>query len=283
MNINAKTEIYGIIGWPVEHSLSPAMHNAAFEHFGMNARYVPMPVEADALGGAAAGIRALNIKGVNLTVPHKVRIIEYLDAIEGVAAELEAVNVVDNRGGKLTGRNTDAEGFRQSLMEAGVEAVGRLAAVVGAGGASRAVIRALQAAGAEKIYLFNRTHEKAVAIAEKASGKGIAPVLPVKYSDAGARDILRDCAIIINATSLGLSRNDPPPIDPEPIHSGQTLVDLIYRPAETAFLAAGAAKGAKTVNGYGMLVFQALEAFRIWTGSAPPASVMWDAGLKEQG
>jgi shikimate dehydrogenase len=152
---------------------------------------------------------------------------------------------------------------------------------LGAGGASRAVIKALQTAGSEKIYIFNRTHAKAAEAAEKASGQGKTQVLAVKYSDAGARDILRDCAIIINATSLGLSRNDPPPIDPEPIHSGQTLVDLIYRPSETAFLAAGASKGAKTVNGYGMLVFQALEAFRIWTGTAPPASVMWDAGLKE--
>jgi shikimate dehydrogenase len=281
MGIDAKTEIYGIIGWPVGHSLSPAMHNAAFAHFGLNAIYVPMPVAPDMIGRAMAGIRAMNIRGANVTVPHKIAVLDYLDGLSGVAAELAAVNVIANSGGTLTGSNTDTDGFRLSLEEAGVEVSGRRVAVIGAGGASRSVIRALQTAGAERIFLFNRTHEKAAAVAEGASKPPFAPVTAVKNSDSGARDILGGCAIIINATSLGLREGDPTPIDPEPLNSGHTLVDLIYRPPETAFLAAGKAKGARTVNGYGMLVFQALEAFKIWTGLVPPASVMWDAGVKE--
>ncbi len=279
MKTDGRTEIYGIFGWPVGHTKSPAMQNAAFEHFGLNAQYVPFPVAPEALNRAVDGVRALNIKGVNVTVPHKVEVIEYLDTVEGAAAELHAVNVIANRDGHLTGYNTDVEGFRLSLEEADVNVSGAAVTVIGAGGAGRSVLRALQLAGAAEIFLVNRTHSKAETVATDISRFGTA-VRVLKLSDSRAGEIFRGCAIIINATSLGLRKGDALPVDPELIHSGQTLVDLIYRPSETCFLAAGAAKGARTVNGYGMLVFQAREAFRIWTGMTPPVEVMWNAGAE---
>ncbi len=279
MEIDGQTEIYGIFGWPVGHTKSPAMHNAAFAYCGMNAMYVPFSVPPEVLGKAVDGVRALGVRGVNVTVPHKVEVLQYLDDVEGAAAELRAVNVVVNRGGRLTGCNTDVEGFRKSLEEAGVAVCGASAFVIGAGGAGRSVLRALQLSGAAELFLCNRTRSKAESVAREISRFGVS-VGTVNFSDAGADEIFRRCAIIINATSLGLRKEDAPPVDTELIHSGQTIVDLIYRPSETGFLAVGAGKGARTVNGYGMLVFQALEAFRLWTGETPPVEVMWDAGAE---
>lgn len=279
MKIDGRTEFYGIIGWPVEHTASPALQNAAFAHFGMNAVYAPMAVAPASLERAAAGLRALGFKGFNVTVPHKVRVMEYLDGVEGAAAELKAVNVVVNRGGRLTGHNTDAEGFRMSLGHEGVEVKGGVVAVLGAGGAARAVVRALQQAGAAKIFLINRTFEKAVGISEAPQYLD-GMVRPVRFSDPRVDNIFSECSIIVNATTLGLRKTDPPPLDPGKIRPGHTLVDLIYQPRTTAFLEAGAAKGARTVNGYGMLVFQAMEAFRLWTGERPPVEVMWNAGME---
>lgn len=278
MNIDAKTELYGIIGWPVGHSLSPAMHNAAFGHFGLNACYVPLPVPQESLAQAAEGVRAFGFRGVNVTVPHKVGIIDYLDGLEGYAEELSAVNVIRRNDDTLTGLNTDVDGFRLSLEEAGVEVAGKRVVMVGAGGAGRSVVRALQDARAGEVIIMNRTHAKAEAVAEAA---GAPEVRAVRFSDNEAIYLLRDCAILINATSLGLKEADPAPLETSFVHEGQTLVDLIYRPAKTRFLAEGEMRGARIVNGYGMLVFQAREAFKIWTGLTPPVGLMWDAGIKE--
>jgi shikimate dehydrogenase len=277
MKIDGQTELYGVIGWPVSHSASPSLHNAAFSTLGMNACYVPLAVAPDGLGRAVDGLRALGFKGFNVTVPHKTHIIEFLDGLEGAGAELKSVNVVLNRDGRLIGENTDAAGFRLLLEREGVTVSVGTTALLGAGGAARSVVGALRDAGASKIFIINRTFDKAASIAaEMASAK--LEIQPVQISEAGAGSILAKCSVIINSTSLGLRKTDPPPLDPGLIRPEHTLIDLIYEPRETAFLEAGAAIGARTVNGYGMLVFQAAEAFRIWTGRTPPIDIMWKAG-----
>jgi len=213
-----------------------------------------------------------------VTVPHKVAVLEHLDEAVGVAAELNAVNVIVNRDGVLLGYNTDVEGFRQSLEHAGVEAAEQAVVVLGAGGAARSVVRALQKGGASAIALFNRTRGRAEALAEEFSGLG-APVDVWEFSDPEVDTLFENSMIVINTTSLGLGKDDPMPVEKEYLRRHHVLVDLIYHPWETPFLKAGGEMGALTINGYGMLVFQAMEAFALWTGRRPPLKVMWDAGL----
>jgi len=280
MNIDGRTEIYGIIGWPLGHTRSPALHNAAFGQMGMNAAYVPMPVAPGGLRAAVEGVRALGIKGLNVTVPHKVEVAQYLDRVEGVAAELGAVNVIVNRDGELVGHNTDVEGFRLSMEKSGAKVEGAEVAVLGAGGAARSVIRALLDAGAGRIHLFNRTLSNAQQTAG-ALGGADAGIDVRAFSDAEVDTTIADCSIIINATSAGLRADDEPPVNPALIRRGQLVVDLIYEPWKTRLLEAAETAGAATANGYGMLVFQAFEAFRLWTGCTPPLDAMWEAGLRE--
>ncbi|HOY63077.1 MAG TPA: shikimate dehydrogenase, partial [bacterium] len=209
MNIDGRTEIYGIIGWPLGHTRSPALHNAAFGQMGMNAAYVPMPVAPGGLRAAVEGVRALGIKGLNVTVPHKVEVAQYLDRVEGVAAELGAVNVIANRDGELVGHNTDVEGFRLSMEKSGAKVEGAEVAVLGAGGAARSVIRALLDAGAGRIHLFNRTLSNAQQTAG-ALGGADAGIDVRAFSDAEVDTTIADCSIIINATSAGLRADEPP-------------------------------------------------------------------------
>lgn len=277
--IDGKTKIYGIFGYPVGHTRSPALHNAAFGHLGMNARYIPFEVDPKDLLSAVEGIRAMNLCGVNVTVPHKEAILPLLDEVHGIAAELGAVNVVVNREGVLLGYNTDVEGFRLSVEAAGVSMEGEQVVILGAGGAAKSVVRAVQNSGAKTIAIFNRTKERADAIAENFSGRG-APIDVWEFSDPEVDSLFENSAIIINTTSQGLRNEDTLPVAPELLKKHHTLVDIIYHPWETPFLAAGREIGAETVNGYGMLVFQALEAFHIWTGERPPVKIMWDAGLE---
>ncbi len=280
MRIDGKTKVYGIFGWPVEHTASPALHNAAFEHLGINACYVPFPVETVDLEKAVEGIRAAGVCGVNVTVPHKMEILRYLDEVKDSAVRLRAANVVVNRDGVLLGYNTDAEGFRRALEHAGVEAADQDVVVLGAGGAARSVVRAFQKAGVTSIALFNRTREKAVLLAEEFSGFG-APIDVWSFSDPDVDTLFENSMILVNATSLGLRDGDPLPLEGKYIRQKHTLIDLIYEPRETRFLATGRERGALTINGYGMLVFQAMEAFTLWTGEKPPLKVMWDAGLEK--
>lgn len=280
MGIDGKTKVYGIFGWPLGHTLSPALHNAAFESMGINACYVPLPVEPDDLEKAVEGIRVTGVGGVNVTVPHKTEILRYLDEVKDSAARLKAANVIVNRDGVLLGYNTDAEGFRMSLEHAGIDAADQEVVILGAGGAARAVVRAFQKSGAASIAIFNRTREKAEQLAEEFSGQG-APVDVWDFDDPEVDTLFENCMILVNTTSLGLRDSDPMPLEGKYLKQKHVLIDLIYKPRETRFLAAGKELGALTVNGYGMLVFQAMEAFTLWTGEKPPLRVMWDAGLEK--
>lgn len=270
MNISGKTKIVGLFGYPVEHSLSPAMHNAAFDHLGMDYRYVTFSVRPDLLNAAVAAVRALDLAGVNVTVPHKEKVIPFLDSVSEEASFIGAVNTIRNEGGVLTGFNTDGRGFMRSLSENGIDASDRKVLVVGAGGAARAICYYLCQTAAE-VFLYDAVSEKAEQLARHLNTlKGnTCAVDAVTFN----RDLFfSGMDIIINATALGLHPDDPVPIDISLLHKGHIVCDLIYK--ETPLLRQADGHGCRTMNGLGMLLWQGIFAFEIWTGKIPPVEVM---------
>ncbi len=265
VRIDGKTEVICIIGDPVEHSFSPAMHNAAFESIGLNCCYLPFRVESGKLPGAINGIRALNIRGANVTVPHKQAVIPLLDSIDEEAEFIRAVNTVKNDNGILKGYNTDGRGFMESLREAEIETRDRRILVLGAGGASRAVCYYLSQTASE-LFIHNRNRSRGLDLINDLKSLG------GNVSLAEDLDVASQADILINATSLGLGPDDPLPIDPDLLSPGQTVCDLIYW--ETPLLVAARTRGCRTLNGLGMLLHQGVLAFRIWTGITPPVDLM---------
>ncbi len=275
--IDGHTRLYGLLGMPVGHSLSPALHNAAFSHFGINACYVPLPVAPSDISAAISAIKAFGFGGVNVTVPHKTTVIPFLDEIRGDAAALGAVNVISVEDGRLIGHNTDSTGFRRMIETHPVDFAGKPVAIIGAGGAAPAIVSAAAALGASDIVIVNRTLEKAQALIPLA--QGVKNTTAISLSSQSVDSFIKNSIIIINATSLGLHSVDPLPVPVHLLTARHTVIDLIYKPPETPLLQAAGKRGAAIINGYGMLVYQALESFKIWTGLTPPASIMWDAGL----
>jgi len=272
MKITGKTAVYGIIGHPVKHSLSPLMQTEAFKEAGIDAVYVPFEVEPENLEEAVSGLRALSVKGFNVTVPHKERVAELLDFLTEDAELLGAVNTVKNENGELTGYNTDAEGFLRSLIEEGVELSGKRVLMFGAGGAAKAVGYALLKGGVKFLNIVNRNFPRAKAVAELLGKRGNVLVYPLRESTIEV--LLKDADLIVNTTSVGMKEDDPPLFDYSKIPEGITVVDIIYNPPETPLLKAAREKGCKTVNGLGMLIHQGAVAFEIWTGKKAPVERM---------
>jgi len=281
MNISGKTKVVAIFGDPVEHTLSPAMHNAAFAKLGMDAVYVPFHVTPDRLGEAVRGLSAMGFAGANITVPHKERVMEFLDEVDPEASAIGAVNTVVNRDGRLTGYNTDGRGFIMSLREeAGFDPASKRVFVCGAGGAARGVGFALATAGARRIYLFD--------IDEPKLGRLVGDINSFLGREAARPsimdpDFIRGSDLVVNTTPLGMREGDPLPMPKESFRPGQVFYDVVYNPAETATMKAAKAAGAKTVNGLGMLLYQGALAFEKWFGVAPPADVMKAALLSPPG
>lgn len=276
IEITGTTTITGIFGHPVSHTLSPAMHNAAFDALGLNWRYLPFHVAPERLGEAVAGIRALGLRGVNVTVPHKEAVMQYLDRIDDEAGRIGAVNTIVNDDGVLTGYNTDGRGFVKSLEEQGITVGGRRIAMLGAGGAARSVAFSLLASGAASIHIVNRTVSRAASLADDLNR--------IRHAVTAASEIgsLAGFDILVNTTSLGLHAEDALPVDTAMLDNEIAVCDLIYNPAETPLLAAARKHGAKAINGLGMLLWQGAVAFRLWTGAEPPVDVMrraLEAGL----
>lgn len=261
-------KVYGIIGWPVAHSLSPAMHNAAFRALGIKAVYGLMPVRPEALPEAIGGLRALNIGGVSVTIPHKEAVLSLLDEVDETARRIGAVNTILNQEGSLLGFNTDWLGARRALEEK-IALSGRRAVVVGAGGSARAVVYALKEAGAQ-VVIYNRTFSRAEALAE-AFG---AEAFPLEALPEAEGDIL------VQTTSVGL-KEDRSPVPKEILSRFEVVMDLVYQPLETRLLREAREAGCEVVDGLSMLVYQGVEQFRIWTGESPPASLMRQAAEKE--
>lgn len=275
--INGETRVTGIFGDPVAHTLSPAMHNAAFAALGLNFVYLPFHVRREALAAAVAGIKALGLAGVNITVPHKEAVLPLIDGVAEEARLIGAVNTVVNRGGELIGHNTDATGFLRALQEAGFDPTGRPAVVIGAGGAARAVVAALARAGVREITIFNRTVSRATVLAELARAEGVATAA-LSWADlAGTgKKVVARAALVVQTTSVGMhpQEEEAPPVPPEALGPGQLVVDLIYSPRETRLLRLARAAGAKTQNGMAMLLHQGAAAFELWTGREAPLGVM---------
>jgi shikimate dehydrogenase len=262
-----------IIGWPVEHSLSPAMLNTAFRVAGLDWVYVPLPVAPQDVAAAVAGIRALGIAGANVTMPHKRSVIEHLDEVSGEAERIGAVNVIVRAGDRLIGANTDGAGFLRFLTRtAGVDPSGKRALLLGAGGAARAVGVALADAGAS-VLLAARDLERGEEVAEAIG----AHVAVVGFADAPAA--LGDADLIVNATPVGQTETGMP-LDGGGIEQRHVVVDLVYAPPSTPLLQAARARGARAYNGLGMLVEQAALAFELWTGRPAPSEAMSAAALR---
>jgi shikimate dehydrogenase len=263
--ITGKTKIVGIFGDPIEHTLSPLIHNTAFQELGLDYCYVPFHVKKEKLKEAVSAIRALNIKGVNITVPHKESVMQYLDEISEEAKYIGAVNTVLNDEGILKGFNTDAKGFIMSLKEQKVPVKDKNILVLGAGGAAKAVIYGiLKEKG--RIYIFNRTVSKAYKI--KDSFSNIGQIEIVEKIDSS---LMHKINIIVNATSLGLKKNDPMPMNPNLLKNKHIYYDVIY--PETPLMEEAEKIGCKVIGGIGMLLYQAFLAFEIWTNQKPSEKI----------
>jgi shikimate dehydrogenase len=274
--ISGKTAVYGIFGYPVEHTFSPGMHNAAFQALGLDACYVPFAVHPAGIGDALRAVVPLGLRGLNITVPHKQAVIPFLDHLSEEAMLIGAVNTVEVGEGRLIGHNTDGRGFLRSLKEgARFKPKGKRFLIVGSGGAARAVSFSLALAGADAIILHDIDARKARALArdlrDRAGANAEAPgEEKVSELAAGA-----DC--LINATPMGLKKSDPLPIQKHHIRKNHLVCDLVYNPPETRLLKAAKSAGAGTLGGIGMLLYQGVIAFEIWTGRKAPVAVMKDA------
>jgi len=266
--VGGGVHVFGLVGNPVEHSLSPPMHEAAYDELGLDARYVTFEPARGDIAAAVEGADALGVAGLNVTIPFKQAV---LDAVEpdALAARIGAVNTIDFSGETVTGHNTDAEGVRRSFAHHGVELDGKTAVVVGAGGAGRAAAFALADAGAT-VSIANRTVETAGLLADDvgsaASAHGL-DALP---------DLLADADVLVNATSVGMEE-DESPVPADALHADLAVLDAVYAPLETRLLRDADAAGATTIDGAWMLLFQGVAAFELWTGRDAPIAAMDDA------
>lgn len=264
-----------LLAYPAGHSLSPAMHNAAFAQLGILARYEALEVAPDALAAAVAELRRPEVYGANVTIPHKVAVMSLLDELSEEARRIGAVNTIVNRDGRLTGCNTDAAGFLRALREdGGFEPAGVSAVVLGAGGAARAVAYALLRAGVSRLALYNRTPSAARALAASLEREAKVEVL----EPSALPEAVRASQLLVNATSVGMAQpgeaSARSPLEPRLLPREGFVCDLVYRPAQTRLLREAAAAGLRVQNGVPMLVYQGAEAFGHWTGQAAPVQVM---------
>ncbi|MFT3720464.1 shikimate dehydrogenase [Pseudorhodoferax sp.] len=278
MNARKGFTLAGVMGWPVSHSRSPRLHGHWIAELGLQGTYVPLPVPPGRVGEAVRGLRALGFAGCNVTIPHKVAVMEHLDEIDPMARQIGAVNtIVVTEDGRLVGRNTDGEGWLRGLRDAqpGWRAEAGPAVVLGAGGAARAVTAALAAAGAPAIRIVNRTREKADALAASLGG------VATGHGWAEREALLDGAALLVNTTSQGMKGQPPLDIALERLPRAAVVSDVVYTPLETPLLAAARARGNPTSDGLGMLLNQARPAFAAWFGVEPEVTAELRALMAE--
>lgn len=282
LSVNGGTRVVGVFGYPVEHSLSPAMHNSAFGALHLPYIYVPFCVAPSNLQSAIGSLKSLGIIGVNLTIPHKEAVLPHLDEVTQVAREVGAVNTVHCTEGRLVGDNTDGYGFFTPLVEAGWSVSGCTVFVVGAGGAARSVVFRLAREGAH-VVVMNRSRDRALRLAESVVNAGYAAIDVVDADDApSVFRAVRECKILVQTTRVGMYPHvEQRPDVPLAALTGEQLVyDLVYNPVETALLREARNKGCSTMTGVKMLVYQGAAAFHRWTGEWPPVDVMEQSVLE---
>ena len=272
--ITGKTKTLAVIGNPVAHSLSPVFQNAAIEAAGLDYIYTAFPVVDGKLEAAINGMRAMEISGLNVTIPHKERVMKYLDSIDKDAEILGAVNTIVNKDGVLTGYNTDVKGFVGGMKEKGFEPKGKKTVLLGAGGAARAIIWGLIQEGVASLTIGVRNVPKVRPLVEYFS-----KYMEITLLDWGSAEFeaaLKKTALLINATPLGMCPyvEAMPPVNWDKVPKGILAYDIIYTPAETLFLKTAREHGCETLNGEAMLVGQGTESLRLWTGIEPDTEVM---------
>jgi len=277
--VSGKTKVCGVIGDPIDHTLSPIIQNAAFEALKLDYVFLAFKVKPAQVGNAIAGMRALNIRGLNVTMPHKNKVIDYLDRVDLSAQIVQSVNTILNKENLLFGFNTDGVGALKALRENGVELKGRKVLLLGAGGAARAIAYTL-GKEADELAVLNRTAKRAQELAkqlEKAFNKKVA------FGSLSAKDVehnLQDSDILVNATSVGMKpKVDETPVPPKLLRRTVAVMDIVYNPIETKLAKDAKAAGAKVVSGVEMLIYQGAASFEIWTGKPAPVQVMREAAL----
>lgn len=283
MSKNYRSELVGVFGCPIDENPTGVMEEAGFAARGLDFRYLTIKVEEGDLGAAMQGLRAMHMRGINLTIPHKVAVLQYLDELSEAAAIIGAVNVVVNNDGKLWGENTDGKGFLTSLQDAGVSVQDKTVTVLGAGGAARAIAVECALAGAEKIFIVNRTAQRGQELADLLKEKTAAQVEFVPWQ--GTIVVPQGTHILVNATSIGLFPHvdEKPDIDYDTITQDMVVTDVIFNDPNSLFLQEAAARGAQTINGLGMLVNQGALNFTLWTGEEAPLAIMTETLKREFG
>lgn len=283
--INSGTKLCGVIGDPVRHTLSPVMHNAAIAELGIDYAYMAFHVKTSGLSAAIEGMRALGMRGLNVTIPHKVAVVQFLDELDPLARDIGAVNTIVNDEGKLTGYNTDAAGFLQSLYAAGFEPKGKRVAMLGSGGAARAMGFALAQAGS-MITILNRkpTLSQAGILSanmERISGSKTGVM---ELNTANLKTVMAEADLLVNATSAGMEPGvDETPVPADLLKPGVTVFDVVYTPYETRLIREAAGRGCQVISGLEMLVRQAALALALWTGMEAPLGVMRHAAISAMG
>lgn len=287
--VSGKTKLTGLIGNPIEHTVSPVLQNSLFSMMGIDGIYIPIRVPGGKLEEALRGLSACGFSGLNVTIPYKEEILQYLDEISEEAVLLGAANTIRLSDGKLYGYNTDGQGFLRAFREqTGEDFEGKTVCIIGAGGTARALSVKIATAGAERITIINRTPERAQELSSSVSrllcerGFDRAALAPLALESEEAAEALEKCDIIINTTPAGMYPNtDSSPLkDDFRFRREQTVYDVIYNPAETKLLANAKRSGCRTANGAGMLFYQGVRAFEIWTGTQIPKQKLKDLSFE---
>jgi shikimate dehydrogenase len=272
----SKKYICGIFGFPIAHSASPLIHNAAFQSLKMDGIYIPFEVMPHLLKKAVEALRVLSFTGVNVTIPYKEKVLPYLDKLSLEARLIGAVNTIKNENGKLVGFNTDAEGFQKALEKNwGRSLTGSHLVLIGAGGAARAVAVQAGVAGVRRLAIMNRDKLRLKKLIHHLNAHfPLMKVMGYAWQNAGIHSELESCDCVVNATSLGMERKDPMPIMPAWLHSKSYVYDLIYKPFKTRWVKEAEKKGCRSSGGLDMLLHQGALSFQIWTGQKPPLGLM---------
>jgi shikimate dehydrogenase len=278
VNVLGSTRVLGVFGHPIEHSLSPVMQNAALRALNLDLIYVPFHVVPDKLEGAVEAVRALDLAGVNVTIPHKERVMSFLDRIGEEARLIGSVNTVVNEDGRLLGESTDGMGFLRSIEAEWGGIDGGKAVILGAGGSAKAVAFALAGAGCD-VVIANRTRTRAEELSNALNavvGEGRSRAVGLEREVLA--EAVREADLLVNATSVGMYPDtDSIPVEAELLHSGLSVYDLIYNPSETRLVAAARARGSRAMTGIKMLVHQGALSLQMWTGREAPVDVMENA------
>jgi shikimate dehydrogenase len=281
MPISGKTRMCGVIGDPIEHTLSPTIHNSAFSHLGLDFVFLAFRVKAAELENAIHGVRSLGVQGLNVTMPHKNAVTTYLDEVDSTVKFLGSANTILNEEGKLSGFNTDGDGALKALQENGVYLPEKKVLLLGAGGAAKAIAFSF-AQEAKSLCILNRVPEKAVALADALNRVFVKKIVGGALSPSAIQKNLQEADILVNATSVGMQPNvNQSLVAPQWLKPNLAVMDIVYNPVETQLAKDAKATGATVISGVEMLIYQGAASFKIWTDKSAPLEVMRKAALNK--